>query len=262
MTDAGENPFSTQLVVPSQELEIKIEPTEDIAKAIGPVVLPKGEVLIANSKDIIISQNGVIMIMPGPDSLPNIVYEDHQFGVSVPVREITSLLKLLDDYLKVKRISQETFASMVLGLSSSAFSNLKRAVKTAKTTHSEMDAKNFVTWARVQYYLENLATFHPNTPVKAPVKAPTSARGVKKTTAKKVRSRSMFGSSMADGLSGLELVIPQVVPDSPLDGNIKEEEVNKGFFNDFIILEAKQGVNLTTGAEVEVEAEVKSEPAY
>ena len=122
-------------------------------KEIGPVTLGD-DVLITSDRDVIyVSQDNITYPVVVPQHLSTQVdYED--LGLSIiPVQDVSALIHPLETYVKAKKIKSEDFARDVLGVSASVFSNMKRKAKEGVVT-----AEKMVMWARIKYFLDNVAS--------------------------------------------------------------------------------------------------------
>ena len=192
---------------------------------IGPVTIPLGQhprsfKVVPGPQTVLISQDGQIQsVIINQDQEEDVVH-NHALAVSFPIKDVINLINRLERYFNRNAISSQNFAQMVLGISSSFFSSLKKG---ARTTPGKMNYRRLVIWGRVQYYLDNLATFYI---APAPKRAKSlPARG---KSFKGPRTRSLLG-----GLRGQ---------------SIKSEEFNssysflpssevRGFSNDFGVYE-------------------------
>ena len=127
---------------------------------IGPVIISQEHLLFTRQdslgvKSILVSQDGQThqLLLPQKDSE---TLQNLEVGVSLPVLEVARLVHRLETYLKIKKIASKVFAKMVLGVSASVFSNMKRKARTLP--RKVLTEKELVIWGRVQFYLDNLAT--------------------------------------------------------------------------------------------------------
>ena len=147
-------------------VEVFVPPPGPVRKipAIGPVIISQEHLLISKEdplrhKSVLVSQAGQTHSLLLPQSETEAV-QYQEVGVSLPVVQVDRLVQRLETYLKTKKIASQVFAKMVLGVSASVFSNMKRKAKALPK--EELTEKKLVIWGRVQYYLDNLATTTSN----------------------------------------------------------------------------------------------------
>ena len=149
-------------MIVEKTVEVSVPPQGPVRKipTIGPVIISRENLLISRQdplrvKSILVSQDGQIhqLLLPKKDSE---VVQNLEVGVSLPVQEEAQLVQSLETYLKIKKIASKVFAKMVLGVSASVFSNMKRKVRTLP--RKVLTEKELVIWGRVQFYLDNIAT--------------------------------------------------------------------------------------------------------
>ena len=130
---------------------------------IGPIRFPQtGELPLTISredplrlKSVLVCQDGQTHQLLIPEKDDDVV-QNQDVGVTLPVVRVAPLVRRLETYIKAKKIASKVFAKMVLGVSASVFSNMKRKDKTLP--RKELSEKELVIWGRVQFFLDNLAT--------------------------------------------------------------------------------------------------------
>ena len=153
-------------------VEVLVPPPGPVRKipAIGPVILGEGHLVLYREDSpkletkyitVYLAGQAVSLLLPDQDSD---VLRYHEVGVTLPVKDPAQLVNMVEVYLKSKKIASKVFAEYVLGVSSSAFSNLKR--RTRDSSAGPLSERDLVIWGRGLYYLVNLASssapLHPN----------------------------------------------------------------------------------------------------
>ena len=165
-------------------VEVFVPPPGPVTKipAIGPVTISQEHLLISREdphplrvSSVLVSEAGQTYQLLLPQKETEVV-QNLEVGVSLPVVEVDQLVQRLETYLKTRKIASQVFAKMVLGVSASVFSNMKRKAKALP--RKELKEKELVIWGRVQFYLEDLATSTSNIlqPTQFKAKASTSRR--------------------------------------------------------------------------------------
>lgn len=160
---------------------------------IGPITIPRAQdspLIICREdpllvKSVLVSQAGETHRLLFPDE-EDAAVENQELAVTLPVAEVGPLVQRLETYLKAKKIASKVFSRMVLGVSDSVFSNMKRKAKTLP----KLAEKELVLWGRVQFYLDNLAT--PTSSIKS-TESKVKGKGKGKGRGKRSKGEKSLG---------------------------------------------------------------------